>query len=105
MTEVSTEAVKTPAHENVELPAFRVGHGFVERGAFGLRPAHALVGGFDCRPAARLRVAPKLLQLILGFLLSAADASIDGTAHRTMLPKPPLDSQQLLTNSRRWVTD
>ena len=94
MPEVSAEPIQSPDDDNIDPPSGRIGHQPVEFRSPVLCTRDATVHVFDCRPAASLYVSPKLLQLILGFLLSAADASIDGTAHRTMLSKAPLDSQR-----------
>ena len=69
MTEVSTEAVKTPAHENVELTALRVGHEPVEGWTPVLRPAHPTIDILDGRPASGLAVAAQFLKLVLWLLI------------------------------------
>src|SRR5206468_11876312 len=66
---------------NIKLAALGISQHLVERRPPVLRPAHPFVDVFDALPAARLDIAPELLELVLRLLVQSTDARVDGGPH------------------------
>ena len=74
--QVSAEPIQSPCHQHVHSAPPSLSHEFVEcRPAF-LCPADGVVNVLSDGPALRLRVAAQLEHLVLGRLVSRADARI-----------------------------
>ena len=78
MGEAATEPIQLPAHDEIDLAAFGIGHQPVEGQTAILRTADARIDVFSGLPAASLTVAAKLQQLVLASLIDGRDASVDG---------------------------
>ena len=82
MGEAPAEPIQLPAHDEIHLAAFGVGHELVERGSTILRTADARINVFGGLPATSLAVTPKLQELVFACLIAGRDAGVDGRTSR-----------------------
>ena len=75
--EAPAEPIQLPAHDEIDLPAFGVGHQLVEGWSAVLRTADAGIDVFGGLPAASLAVTAKFQQLVLAGLVRGRDASVE----------------------------
>ena len=81
MAEIPTEAIQSPAHDDVELSAFGIRDHLVERRPTILRAAEATIHKLDRRPSSRLNIAAEFLELVLRFLIEGGNAGVDRSFH------------------------
>jgi hypothetical protein len=82
VTEIPSETIEPPDEDSIEAPTARGLDHRVERRAALLRAADSAIDVFLVnRPAARFRIAPKLLKLVVGVLVERGNARVNGDSH------------------------
>ena len=86
VTRWRSEPIQPPADQHIEATALGVTDQIVEGGATILRPAHAAIDVLNRRPATRVDIPSKLLELVLRFLVQRAHAGVDGGLQAATCP-------------------
>jgi hypothetical protein len=80
--ERSSEPIESPTNHRVDSPPTRIGEQAIKSWPSVFRARYAFIDVLSRSPTPRRHVAPKLGELILGFLIERADARIDRGPHR-----------------------
>jgi len=82
VAQISTEAIKSPAHDGIELMPPHVDGELIQGWPTILGTADAVVDVFDGAPSSRVYVASEFKELIFCCLVSRADACVNADSRR-----------------------